>query len=899
MTEITRFVVIGLATGGIYTLVAHGLVLVYKGSGLLNFAHGAFAMVGAYAFYEAQTAGLPGPISLGLATLAGALVAGASQLLVLGPMHGASPLSRVIATLGLLSTLQAAATLRYGVDARPVASALPTGPIEVLPDVSIGRDRLIILAVGVICTIVLHLVYRHTAFGRATAAVAENPLAASTLGHSPNAIALGNWLVAGALAGLAGALLAPISFVQANQFVLLIVPALAAGLLARFSSFPLALAGCALVGVAESLTARYVRTPGWSGSIAFLLVLIVILVRPAGLPLRSHVQERLPDVGAGIHKLPAVIGLYLLGAAAITWWFPVNWVDATSVTLVYVLLCLSVVVVTGYGGQLSLAQFVFAGVAALAAAKLYAEANWSFPLAAAGGVVIAVAIGVAVAIPTVRIRGVTLAVATFGFGVVLFNLVLNNGDLSNHSNGVAVSGAELFGLDLDAIAHPERFATLVLSVVAAVSIAVVNVRRGASGRRMLAVRSNERAAASLGVNVYAARLYAFTLGVAIAAVAGVLLAFRSSVVLPEHFAVLPSVSIVAAAVVGGVGMVGGAFLGALLLPEGVVAEALRSQSGLDRYLPLVGGIAVLVVLRNHQTGLYRMYRDPLIRLWRKIVPARARSSESGPVEPTPVTVREAGLVIEGLTVRFGGVAALDAVDFDVRPGEVHGLIGPNGAGKTTFVDAVTGFVRPDGGAVRVGFVDVSRRSPAGRSRAGLTRSFQSVELFSSLTVRESLSLAGEDGSLVRYATDLVAPAAATLGPAAWRAVADLGLEGLLDADVAQLTYGQRKLVAVARALSCAPSILLLDEPAAGLDDHESAELAATIRMVARTWSTAVVLIEHNVSVVLAACDRLTVLVAGAVIATGAPSDVVADPVVIDAYLGAPSAAGEGAEGSEA
>jgi branched-chain amino acid transport system ATP-binding protein len=240
------------------------------------------------------------------------------------------------------------------------------------------------------------------------------------------------------------------------------------------------------------------------------------------------------------------------------------------------------------------------------------------------------------------------------------------------------------------------------------------------------------------------------------------------------------------------------------------------------------------------------------------------------------------LVTTGLSVRFGGVRAVDDVDVSVEEGHLVGLIGPNGAGKTTFVDAITGFVRYTGG-VELDGRELAGMPPHVRARRGLARTWQSTELFDDLTVRENLSVAAERPSFLSLAAELVAK---RLGEsaAAERALELLDLAPIADAMPAELTQGQRKLVGVARAIAMEPRLLCLDEPAAGLDTHESDDLGRRLRRIADAGTTTL-LIDHDMGLVMTICDQITVLEFGKVIAAGTPDEVRRDPRVVTAYLG--------------
>ncbi len=716
------------------------------------------------------------------------------------------------------------------------------------------------------------------------------------MGHSPQAIALLNWTVGASLGAFAGVLIGPITFLEPNQLVQLIVPALAAALLGGFRSFPLAFGAAALIGVVESvmtlLVTRHGWFAGWSQAVPFGLVVLVLVVRGKGIPLRSHLFDRLPAVGSGRIRVLPTIGLFGAGCAVMIA-LSKEWSIAFTVTVAFALVCLSVVVVTGYAGQLSLAQFLIGTAGAFVGARLMANHGVAFLPACMIGVAAAALLGVAVGIPALRTRGINLAIATLGLGVAVYALVLNNFEITGGVSGMRIRPPSLFGWSIDPSRHPERYGITALSLLLAAGLAVSNLRRGAVGRRLLAVRSNERAAAALGLNVLVAKLYAFMLASAIAGVGGCVLAFLNPNVVFARFDVFTSISVVTATVVGGVGFIGGALVGSTMVPGGLASRALDEISGLGLWLSLIGGVLVIAVLRLDQDGVFEMNRKLLaaatakIRRWRAAgllppettVAARVATSERHRV--SPVTLK-----VTGLGVRFGGVAAVRDVSLTVEPGQVHGLIGPNGAGKTTFIDAVTGFVTPHAGSIVLGDAEITSWSAHRRARAGLARSFQSGELFTDLTVLENLAVPCDTGSWTRYIGDLVMPRRTVLSAAAAAAVEEFQLGPLFHLKPEQLSFGQRRRAAIARAIAGEPSVLLLDEPASGLDDVESQELADLIRALATDWGIAVLLVEHNLDLVLSVCDVVTVMDSGTeLLAAAPPHEVRTHPDVLEAYIG--------------
>jgi sulfate-transporting ATPase len=903
-TDILRFAVLGLGAGAVYGLTALGVVLIYRGSGVVNFAQGAIGMVGAFFFYNFRQGGtatwLAWLVALGWGVGAGVLM----HVLVMRPLRHAPALTRLIATLGVLTILLTWAADRYGDLAQVVTKLLPVEGVEVLPDITIGEDRLYLLAVGVGVTVLLTLVYRYTKFGLATTAVAHSRRITATQGISPDVVATANWVIGSVLAVVAAVLIVNLAGLSVTGLTFLIVPALAAALLGSFQSFALTMAGGLLIGILQSEVAwlqtyltqqqgHPIALQGWTESVPLLVIIVVLMVRGRALPLRDEATTRPPEVGTGrvraLAVIPTVAGVVLLVTLALS----TNLIDAVATSSMLAIVLLSAVVVTGYAGQLSLAQFALAGMGAWIAASLVAEQGVSFGIAALLGVLGAVPIGMAVGVPSLRARGVNLAVASLALAFVIQALILGNGDRTGGVVGLSIGSLELFGVSFDPVRYPERYALLTVACLVVVALVVANLRRGRAGRRLIAVRSNERAAAALGISVFGAKLYAFGLAAAIAAVGGILMIYRRpiAVFLPT-FSVFQSITAVVYAVVGGIGFVAGAFIGGAGSPAGFATVLLQPVFDFlndEATVELILAFGLLVVLWRNPDGVASFYERVFLRV-RQATRRRAAPASPAPEQfdaPAP-TAAPATLEIESLSVRYGGVLALDGVSLAVGPGEVVGLIGPNGAGKTTLIDAVTGFARATG-TVTVNSRSVAGRSPRARNRAGLGRSFQSLELFESMTVRENLQTACDRRDRWSYVVDLVWPGRPRLGAHAQAAVRDFDLAADLDRQPDELPYGRRRLVAIARAVAAGPSLLLLDEPAAGLDDSETAELGKLITRLAREWGMGVLVVEHDVELVLSICDRICVLESGRRLATGTPDEIRNNRLVIDAYLGEPPA----------
>ena len=377
---------------------------------------------------------------------------------------------------------------------------------------------------------------------------------------------------------------------------------MAAALVGAFRSYWLTLAGGLLIGVLESEIAflqTKVSDPaalqGWGRSVPFVVIIAVLMVRGRALPLRSEASERPPELGSGRVRPAIALPLAALGIAVIGFGLPTNGVEAATTTATTAIVVLSLVVVTGYAGQLSLAQFALAGTGAWIAARLVVNYDLPFELAGVIGVAGTVPVGLLVGLPALRSRGVNLAVATLGLSLVVESLILNNPRRTGGITGTQIGSVSFFGFDFDTATHPERYAVLAFVCFVVLAFGVANLRRGRAGRRLVAVRTNERAAAALGISVVGAKLYAFGLGAAIAAVGGVLIGFRRpSVVFYPTFSVFQSILVVLYAVIGGIGYVAGAVIGAALAPGAIVPYAFGDLFKSEAAVQLTLGILVFV-----------------------------------------------------------------------------------------------------------------------------------------------------------------------------------------------------------------------------------------------------------------------------------------------------------------
>ena len=897
MQQILLFILLGLGSGALIAGIALAVVLTYRGSGIINLSTGAIAMLGGYAFWAlnaGKLATLPTAVALPLSLLFVLVVGAITEFAVYRPLRNSSPLAKLVSTLGVLLIAQSAMILAFGVTPQPEPGILPTNVVHIFGAV-VPINRFILTGIVIVAAAALAALYKWTRFGLATRAVSENEAAAMLSGLSPNIISLVNTLLAALIAGGLGILAASITQLDPSTLPLQIIPALAAALIASFTSFGIAVGASFGIAIMYSLV-QYasaqswfpqsggVSLPGVTDLLAFGIIVVVLFWRGSRMPGRGEIVERsLPEAPRPQHLVRTGLICALVGAVLLIV-FPFDFREALINTLIGALMALSLVVVTGFVGQISVIQLALAGAAGFTISHMAVNFGITFPVAALAGIAVAVVIGLITAVSAVRVRGVSLSVVTLAGAVAIENFGFVNSTWGGGLAGSPVPEPTWFGLDLGPNA-PFRgidnnqpspvFGWVALICCVLAMVAVGYIRRGKLGQRMLAVRSNERAAAAAAINPRTVKLYAFGIAAAIAGLGGVLYAYNFGSVSADRFDAVTALSLIAFAYAGGITLISGALFAGLLSAQALIPYALDKWFGLNgNWFLLAGGILLIFTLLRNPEGVAgdfyrRTHKRPAVRA--PDVAAAVPALSEGRAD---LVGRPAVLSVTGLSVAFGGVQALRDVALEVREGELVGLIGPNGAGKTTLVDAVSGFVNCTG-RVELSGADIGGLPPYERARRGLGRTWQSTELFDDLDVRENLTVASRSES-------------------AERALGLVGMDWAAEATPAQLSMGQRKLVGVARALAAEPRLLCLDEPAAGLDTRESEELGARLRDLADRGQS-MLLIEHDMGLVLGICDRVIVLEFGQVIAEGLPDAMRQDPRVIAAYLGDDTTSGSGTD----
>ncbi|ALM85628.1 branched-chain amino acid ABC transporter ATP-binding protein/permease [Bordetella sp. N] len=548
-------------------------------------------------------------------------------------------------------------------------------------------------------------------------------------------------------------------------------------------------------------------------------------------------------------------------------------------------------VLLGLTGQVSFGHVGFYAIGAYAVAVLTTKAGWSFWPAWAVGTLLSAALGALLALPALRVKGPYLAMLTIAFSFIVQHAVIEMGGITGGQSGIM----GVLPPQLVAGWSPEQTITVLAVLATAVVLAgYARLSRGAWGAAMRAVKDSETAAQSIGINPLVIKTVAFTLSAAVAGLAGGLFGPLSGFVTPDTFNFMQSILFVLVVVLGGAGTVAGPVIGALIV--GALPEVLAS---LEDYRLLFFGALLLVVLWVAPDGLVGLWRQVMGRL----SAARARplsvnaiASAIAEANAATATVAAAGALDVELTQRaramlsardlgitFGGVRAVSELSMQVPAGAVTSLIGPNGAGKTTALNMLSGFYLPSAGDVLLGERALTGQSAFRIARAGVARTYQTSQLFGSLSVEDNVVLAMGRGRLGGLLAARAPQGEQSLARA--RALlAYCGYRGAPSLPAGDLAHVDRRLVEIARALATDPDVLLLDEPAAGLSREDKSMLAALLRRIADA-GIGVAIVEHDMTLVMAISDQLVVLDAGRRLAVGTPAEIQSDPAVKQAYLG--------------
>ncbi|MEV7142074.1 branched-chain amino acid ABC transporter ATP-binding protein/permease [Streptomyces tauricus] len=585
-----------------------------------------------------------------------------------------------------------------------------------------------------------------------------------------------------------------------------------------------------------------------------------------------------------------------LGALAVAaWLLPYGLgsysIHVVNIALIYALLAIGMGLAMGISGQINLAQVAFFGVGAYTLAILTTDRGHGFWAAAVVAVLATVATGLFVGIPALRMQSHYLGIVTLGLALGFINWI-TNASVTGGADGISgIPLPTLPGIDLSS----EYLYYYLELVVCALGLGFgLFVVRTSLGRRLRAMRDDSLAAGAMGAEIPLLRMTAFLLASLYGGLAGVLYAGLIRYVAPETFSIGNMFILLAMVIIGGRRSLVGCVVGAIGLT--LIREWL---SDFSTYAQLGYGVVVVLMVVFAPTGLagipsrakefVNRRRHGHGRRGEADDRARLRPFQPYETVERPSSTAEPLLDIRSVTKDFRGLRALDDVSLTVAPGEIRGIVGPNGSGKTTLFNVISGFYRATSGQVRFAGRTTTTARPYTLSLLGVARTFQNLRLFGQLTVRENILVALDrtrTHTIWQYALwqPGVVRRERRLRRRAQELLERFGLADFAEAAPGSLPYGIQRRIEIARAMAARPRLLLLDEPAAGLNGEEVGQLAGIVRSI-RDSGTTVVLIEHNMGLVMSLCERVTVLSGGGVIAEGTPAEVVAAPEVIEAYLG--------------
>ena len=919
----------GVVNGMVFGLLALGVVLVYRSTRVINLAVGnmglpATGLMALLVINYNFPYWLALPIALAVGIAVGALI----ERAVIRRLFDAPRVIVLVATIGIGQLMQA--VLASYPDLERTRGQRFPAPLTFIWDDVLGLritgPKLTILVLVPLLAVGLSWFLNRTVFGQTVQASATNADLARLSGIDPKMVQLFVWTIAGLLATISLLLLSAnrgsiggLSNLGPNTMA----RALAAAVIAGMVSFPRALAAGVTIGVVQAhVQFVFINQGGLIDFLLFVVVAVAVAFQSRGSAdeagsfsfsaRRRPIPERLREIWWVRGLSTAALGLLLAIALVLPYLVtrPSRHLLYASI-LAFAICALSMTIVTGWAGQLSLGQMAFAGIGALFAAGFNRGLTfgvgigdrWEFfsvtlpqvpylvsMLLAAG---MAAATAALIGLGALRVKGLLLAVTTFAFAMAAQQYlyrrpVLNGGN----SQSIPFRRGSLGPLDL---ASQRAYYYLCLGILVVLLVVVARLRRSGIGRSIIGVRENEYTAAAYTVSPTRTKLLAFSLAGGIAGLGGALLGgLVQNIPYTERlFQISDSLRLVSIVVIGGLGTLMGPVVGALWV---VGLPAFWPDNEL---IPLfTSSIGLLILLLYFPGGLIQITysaREALLRWAESRLPDAPSKTSTAP----PAVVLSGGrirpayqgpaLAVRDVSVTFGGLRAVDRVSIVVHPGEVVGLIGTNGAGKSTLMNAIGGFT-PTEGIVEILGNDVSGRSASARARVGLGRTFQSARLFPELTVRETVEVALEArGRTHLLSTVLFLPSASRSERAMASDASDLidflGLGRYADDFVAELSTGTRRIVELAGLLALDAQVLCLDEPTAGVAQRETEAFGPLLKQIQQELHATMIVIEHDMPMIMTLSDRVYCLEAGQVIAEGPPDEVRNDPRVVTSYLG--------------
>jgi ABC-type branched-subunit amino acid transport system ATPase component/branched-subunit amino acid ABC-type transport system permease component len=909
MTQLLSLLITGAVTGGIYSILASGLVITYLTTGIFDFSYGAVAFSVAYFYYQIH-------VGLGMPVVPAALLA----ILVFGPLLGllldrliyrhlvqAPLMARIIAPIGVLVALP---NLMYLIsdwltttakvplaDPNDISSPPGLGPFPAkiwsfAHGATLTSDQLAIFISAVVVALLLWLVIKHSPLGLRMRAVVDRRSLASLRGIDPARVSTQAVLISSLLAGLSGVLLAPIFDLMPSTYTYVMFVSAAAAALGMFRSIPLAFVGGIFLGVVQDLVAGYITVssglvPGLKAGVPFIVLFVTLYVlgrRKVRIAGTITEDEPPPDYLSDLPKWRRALPWVLLTVGLLVWiQFASTFINTLIAQgLALAIVFLSFVVITGIGGLVSLAQAAFVSLGAIVAALAIAH-GCPFLLAVLIGAVSACVLGLAIALPSLGLGGLSLALATLAAGFLADYLLFNIGSLTGGSTGRPLVPPTLGPFNLS---NPATYAYFLLIVFGIVALGVRNLERSKTGRVMIAIRSSESAAAASGASTIAPRLVLFAISATIAGFGGALLAANNLQVTGTDFPTEMGLFWVAVIVVFGVRRIGGAFLAGLL--SYLVPQLLSYITTTTLLPPILFGLGAITLAQQPDgfmavVGLARKARrqrragaplapsaeplaEPSAEPIHSAGPAVTVSAAAMPEKDPDQATSDCAIELRGVSAGYDDMIVLHDINLSVATGDFVAIVGPNGAGKSTLCGVLAGTLQPVSGSVCFRGRDISSSAAYERARNGLFLAPEYRGIFPGLSVEENLAVWLRDPGLRN---------------AAMERFPVLGQRRKVPAG--SLSGGEQQLLTMAAALERPPSVLVVDEPSLGLSPIAAKQVFDTLAAV-HAAGTTVIVVEEQARRALEVAHTLVLLNLGRVSWQGPSRELTSDHVQ-ELYLG--------------